>query len=98
MIVIVDVNEHMNQDNVMYVQNVDTAIEKLFHADIEGIVLTESVCESEATRLKAIVNTFDNDIVVVNKTENIEDAIKEVEDRLRLQRLSQVTFNDSIVG
>ncbi|PZP48799.1 MAG: hypothetical protein DI598_09345 [Pseudopedobacter saltans] len=98
MIVIVDVNEHMNQEGVTYVQNVDTAIEKLFHSDIEGIVLTESVCESEKARLKAIVNTIDNDIVVVQKTTSIEDGIKEIEEKLRFQRLSQVTFSDTMAS
>jgi|GEM_PF-4561504 len=96
MIVIVDVNEHLGQDGRMYVRNVDTAIEEIFHNDIDGIVLTRSVAEPETARLKAIVQTLGKDIIVVQTTSHIDDAVKEIEERLRLERLRNVTFSDPL--
>lgn len=96
MIVIVDVNENINQEGMVYVRNVDAAIEELFHNDIDGIVLTESVCESESARLKAIVKTLDHDVIILQKETSIDDAVKEIRKRWQLERLRQVTFSDTL--
>ncbi|WP_447642694.1 MULTISPECIES: hypothetical protein [Chitinophagaceae] len=96
MIVIVDINENIYQDGVMYVRNVDAAIEELFHNDIEGIVLTESVCASEVARLKAVVKTLDNEVIVLQKETTVEAAIQAIQQQLQYERLRQVTFSDPL--
>ncbi|HEY0298849.1 MAG TPA: hypothetical protein VGB84_06480 [Arachidicoccus sp.] len=96
MIVIIDVNENINREGIMYVRNVDAAIEELFHNELDGIVFTESVCSSETARLKAIVKAIDNDVVVLQKEQSVDDSIKEIQKIRQLARLSQMTFSDTL--
>lgn len=96
MIIVVNFKEEKNQDNVLPVSNVDMAIEKLFHTDVEGILLSDEVSEMDVERLKAIVNNFDNEILVYNKVVQEDEAIQEMNKQLQLQRLNQMSFIDTL--